>query len=77
MKSIKVCEYSRSMSFHEDLILQDQASGEHSQDQWSSSSSASTDSRRAFVSGEKNVHLILQSAFEGLSKNNDYMFRVV
>ena len=34
MKSIKVCEYSRS--FHYDLILQDQASGERSQDQWSS-----------------------------------------
>ena len=36
MKSIKVCEYSRSWSFHYDLILQDQASGERSQDQWSS-----------------------------------------
>ena len=36
MNSIKVCEYSRSRSFHDDLILQDQASGEHSQDHWSS-----------------------------------------
>ena len=36
MKSIQVCEYSRSRSFHDDLILQDQASGERSQDQWSS-----------------------------------------
>ena len=36
MKSIKVCEYSRSRSFHDDLILEDQASGERSQDQWSS-----------------------------------------
>ena len=36
MKSIKVCEYSRSRSFHDDLILQDQASGERSQDQGSS-----------------------------------------
>ena len=36
MKSIKVCEYSRSRSFHDDSILQDQASGERSQDQWSS-----------------------------------------
>ena len=36
MKSIKVCEYSRSRSFHYDLILQDEASGERSQDQWSS-----------------------------------------
>ena len=36
MKSMKVCEYSRSRSFHDDLILQDQASGERSQDQWSS-----------------------------------------
>ena len=36
MKSIKVCEYSRSRSFHYDFILQDQASGERSQDQWSS-----------------------------------------
>ena len=29
-------EYSRSRSFHDDLILQDQASGERSQDQLSS-----------------------------------------
>ena len=36
MKSVKVCEYSRSSSFHDDLILIDQASGEHFQDQWSS-----------------------------------------
>ena len=36
MKSIKVCEYSKSRSFHDDLILQDQASGEPFQDQWSS-----------------------------------------
>ena len=36
MKSIKVSEYSRSRSFHDDLILLDQASGERSQDQWSS-----------------------------------------
>ena len=36
MNSIKVCEYSRSRSFHDDLILHDQASGERSQDQWSS-----------------------------------------
>ena len=36
MKSIKVCEYSKSRSFHDDFIHQDQASGERSQDQWSS-----------------------------------------
>ena len=36
MNSIKVCEYSRSRSFHDDLILQDEASGERSQDHWSS-----------------------------------------
>ena len=36
MTSITVCEYSRSRSFHDDFILQDQASGERSQDQWSS-----------------------------------------
>ena len=36
VKLIKVCEFSRSRSFHDDLILQDQASGERSQDQWSS-----------------------------------------
>ena len=36
IKSIKACEYSRSRSFHDDLILQDQASGERSQDHWSS-----------------------------------------
>ena len=43
MNSIKVCEYSRSRSFHDDLIhvLQDQASGERSQDQWSSGSKTS------------------------------------
>ena len=38
MKSIKVCEYARSRSFHDDLMFQDWASGEHSQDQWSSGS---------------------------------------
>ena len=36
MKSIKVFEYSRSRSFDDDLILQGKASGEISQDQWSS-----------------------------------------
>ena len=41
MNSIKVCEYSRSRSFHDDLILQDQASGERSQDQWSSGTESS------------------------------------
>ena len=35
-KGVKECEYSRSRSFHDDLILQDQASDERSQDQWSS-----------------------------------------
>ena len=35
MKSIKVFEYSRSRSFDDDLI-QGNASGERSQDQWSS-----------------------------------------
>ena len=38
MKSIKECEYSRSRSFYGDLILQDQASGERSQDYRSSGS---------------------------------------
>ena len=42
MKSIKVCEYSRSMSFHDELMLQDQASDERSQDQWSSGCNFST-----------------------------------
>ena len=41
MKSIKVCEYSRSGSFHDDLILHNPASGERSQDQWSSGNSTS------------------------------------
>ena len=36
MKLIKVFEYSRSRSFDDDLILQGKASGERSQDQWSS-----------------------------------------
>ena len=43
MNSIKVCEYSRSRSFHDDLILQDQASGERSQDQWSSGYDSETE----------------------------------
>ena len=38
-----MCEYSRSRSFHYDLILQDQASGERSQDQWSSGIKMSKD----------------------------------
>ena len=36
MKFIKVGDYSRLRSFHDDLKLQDQASGERSQDKWSS-----------------------------------------
>ena len=37
IKSIKyVTEHSRSISFHDDKMLQDQASGERCQDQWSS-----------------------------------------
>ena len=31
-----MCEYSRSRSFYDDLILHDQATGERYQDQWSS-----------------------------------------
>ena len=38
MKSIRVCEYSRSLSIHFDLMLQGQASGERSQDQLPSGS---------------------------------------
>ena len=52
MNSIKVCEYSRSRSFHDDLILQDQASGERSQDHWSSGSEVLV----AFH--ETNIHMI-------------------
>ena len=33
MKSIRVCEYSKSLSIQFDLMLQGQASGERSQDQ--------------------------------------------
>ena len=36
MQTTCKCEYSRSRPFHDDLILQDQASGERSQDQWPS-----------------------------------------
>ena len=36
MKSIEMCEFSSSQSFHDDKMLQDQASCERSQDQWSS-----------------------------------------
>ena len=49
MNSIKVCEYSRSRSFHDDLILQDQASGERSQDQWSSGNIYEQDKLQALV----------------------------
>ena len=33
---VNKCDHSRSRSFDDDLMLQDQASGERSQDQWSS-----------------------------------------
>ena len=58
MKSIKVCEYSRSRSFHYDLILQDQASGERSQDQWSSGimTDAVRSGERSLVSGEYQIY---------------------
>ena len=52
MNSIKVCEYSWSRSFHDDLILQDQASGERSQDQWSSGN------QNGVKTGHSNVTLI-------------------
>ena len=51
MKLIKVCEYSRSRSFHYDLILKDQASGERSQDQWSSGLILLIGPRRYFCGG--------------------------
>ena len=47
MKSIKVCEYSRPRSFHDDLILQDQASGERSKDQWSSGCRCRSDNEQS------------------------------
>ena len=59
MNSIKVCEYSWSRSFHDDLILQDQGSGERCQDQWSSGFglvfrvSDQAQHRRATMSQEK------------------------
>ena len=49
MNSIKVCEYSRSRSFHDDIILQDQASGERSKDQWSSGLSVYALNRKVFA----------------------------
>ena len=55
MKSIKVCEYSRSRSFHYDLILQDQASGERSQDQWSSGWFSHTQAHLSFFSEKMNA----------------------
>ena len=60
MKSIKVCEYSRSMSFHVDLIHQDQASGERSQDQWSSGllSALLYEKRR-----NKNIHTVIYRGY--------------
>ena len=36
IKSIKVCDYSRSMSLHAEVMFRCQDSGELSQDQWSS-----------------------------------------
>ena len=56
MKSIKLCEYSRSRSFHDDLILQDQASGERSEDQWSSGIMSLTP-----VKGVENFSLFFRS----------------
>ena len=49
MKSIKVCEYSRSRSFHDDLILQDQASGERSQDPFATISDISLQTLPGFL----------------------------
>ena len=61
MNSIKVCEYSRSRSFHDDLILQDQASGERSQDQWSSGSTYTPLFFRIFSLNSKGFVNILQT----------------
>ena len=45
------------MSFHDDLILQDQASGERSQDQWSSGLT----NTRNFVLKEVNINSTFQA----------------
>ena len=71
MKSIKVCVYSRSRSFHDDLMLQDQASGERSQDHWSS---GLTFLRKNFDTDEilgENVQLFFK-----LGKNSVFLARL-
>ena len=60
MKSIKVCEYSGSRSFHDDLILQDQVSGERSQDQWSSGWFSHAQAHMSFYESE---HLVSIAEF--------------
>ena len=59
MNSIKVCEYSWSRSFHDDLILQDQASGERSQDQWSSGLLKKCENSHMFSTKNNSVFVIL------------------
>ena len=68
MKSIKVCEYSRSRSFHDDLILQDQASGERSQDQWSSGNNLLMQSQKAY-DFETWHEAIMNGALQSLHKS--------
>ena len=60
MNSIKVCEYSRSRSFHDDLILQDQASGERSQDHWSSGLNIVPERKSSFFSGKRYPFIMLK-----------------
>ena len=73
MNSIKVCEYSWSRSFHDDLILQDQASGERSQDQWSSGW-FSRDAAHLYVNvfgGKGSYHKTCEDNFLTLIIQND------
>ena len=71
MKSIKVCEYSRSRSFHDDLILQDQASGERSQDQWSHCPWAPCLMLRNDAGNDPLIHSKVKN-----DDNNDFMFKM-
>ena len=64
MKSIKVCEYTGSMSFHDDLMFQDQASGDRYQDQWSFHCFISLNSLKisklCFVARDKQISFFLK-----------------
>ena len=69
MKSIKLCEYSRSISFHDDLMFQDQVSDERFQDQWSSGFLNTMSYTCISISVRVSSILSLFPSFEEISSN--------